>query len=218
MFAVNYGWGQGYWLCNSAEQIFPHSRERSGGKWVGWGGVGGFSVLYIFIEKQRHATKNSKTKKNNNNNLTWAPHGASVAEIRGSRDGHPIKRPCQTAHPLSPSSRPRHIPPQRRYARAGPPPPRFAPQEPAATFKRISHHILRRLNLSFSPPTNKCASISEACKFIHGRWRRRFQTNTPKSATLLISSSFPILPSYMAYQWLEIISLPFLPVKFEFVM
>ena len=36
-----------------------------------------------------------------------------------------------------------------------------------ATFKRISRHILYRLNLPFRR-TNKCASISGACKFHSG--------------------------------------------------
>lgn len=66
-------------------------------------------------------------------------------------------------------------------------------KDPPATFKRISHHILWRLNLSFSWP-NKCASISRACKFIHGRWRPGFQTDPPKSSTPLITTSFSPFP------------------------
>lgn len=144
--------------------------------------------------------------------------------IRGSGDILSIYYPCQSL-PSSLTSQPsiscfffntfprlkvlvRHITYTLTYVRTG-----SHLKVPPATFKRISHHILCRLNLSFSWP-RKCASISKACKFIHGQWRPGFQT---KSSTLLITSYFPLFPSYKAYQWLEIIPLPYFAWNHNFI-
>lgn len=74
-----------------------------------------------------------------------------------------------------------------------------------ATFKRISRHILCRLNLPFRR-TNKCASISGACKFHSGPNGTLssfvfffFPGKRTRGAciVLIASSHFPLLPFFI---------------------
>lgn len=60
LFAVNYGRGQGYWLCNSAEQIFSRSRWR----WIKRFRVCVDVSLFAPIRnKASHSTADTESKK-----------------------------------------------------------------------------------------------------------------------------------------------------------